>query len=381
MSISENFIPVYKSELNIAGSNEDSWLNNIRIYDDQFPSLEGRKIAIIGVVSEESNFENNYVRNFLYSYTRKEYGEQVVDLGNFLFDVEDEKIFEKFGFTLSEIIDKGICPIIIGYSQEVTYALYLAYEYLKKIVNVAIIDSKIDFSILDEEDLEKNGYLYKILLKEPSYLFNLSNLAFQTHLTDNSVIKMMEGHYFDLYRLGLLRDNLREIEPVIRTADFMSFDISAIRQSDAPGNNHPSPNGLFAEDACTLARYGGLSDNISSVGFFEYNANFDQNFQTARLLAQMIWYFVDGYLQRDDEIYHRNDKNFIKYITSDSSNHYQVVFYKSKKTNRWWMEVPVNDSSKHYDTKQIIPCSYNDYQLATKGEIPERWWKALQKLM
>lgn len=381
MKLSDNFIPVFKHELNIASSNSDSWLNNISIYDNDFPDLDKKKIAIIGVVSEDSNFENNHIRNFLYSYTKKEYGLQVADLGNFLLEKDSPKVYEKLAFTLSELIAKDICPILIGYSQEITWSMYMAYEYLNKIINMVNIDSVIDFRINNQSDFNDNNYLYKILLKDPSYLFNLSNLAYQTHLTDNSVIKMMEDHHFDLYRLGVLREEIRNMEPVIRSADMLSFDISAIRQSDAPANNHPSPNGIFAEDACKLTRYAGLSDNLSSIGFFEYNSAYDNNFQTARLIAQMIWYFVDGYLHKNDEIYRRNDKTFLKYITSDSNNNYQIVFYKSKNTNRWWMEVPIEDKTKHYEDKQIIPCSYQDYQTATHGEIPERWWKALQKLI
>ncbi|MEA3495662.1 MAG: formimidoylglutamase [Bacteroidota bacterium] len=380
MSISDNFIPInVEKELSIIGSNDDSWLGNIDIYDKRFPDLKNRKIAIIGISDEESNTANNNIRNFLYSYTKKEYGKEVADLGNFIFDKKEKRIYQKLAYTLSEIIEQDVVPVLLGFSQEISFSQYLAFEYLKKIINVTCIDSLIDFKIDDKKEFDNQSYLYKILLKDPSYLFNISYLAFQTQLTDSEVIKLMEEHHFDLHRLGTIRDNINDIEPIIRTADLLSFDISAIRQSDAPGNNHPSPNGLFAEEACKILRYAGLSDNISSIGIFEYNPEFDNNNQTSRLIAQMIWYFVDGYLQRDNEINVKNNENFIKYITSDNNNSYQIIFYKSKKTNRWWMEIP-GDKAKNYEDKQIIPCSYKDYIEATQGEIPERWLKALQKM-
>jgi formiminoglutamase len=57
------------------------------------------------------------------------------------------------------------------------------------------------------------------------------------------------------------------------------------------------------------------------------------------------------------------------------------VFYKNAFTDRWWMEVPYpNEKSKHKG-KFMVPCSYADYELALKDEIPDRWMKAYHKLM
>ena len=56
----------------------------------------------------------------------------------------------------------------------------------------------------------------------------------------------------------------------------------------------------------------------------------------------------------------------------------KLVFYKSKFTERWWMEVPMASNSV-YTRNSIVPCSYSDYQTATKGEIPDRYISALSK--
>jgi hypothetical protein len=46
------------------------------------------------------------------------------------------------------------------------------------------------------------------------------------------------------------------------------------------------------------------------------------------------------------------------------------------------MNVPMNDHSKgKYKKHRIIPCTYDDYQQAMKGEIPDTWWQTYQKLM
>lgn len=382
MKLSEYFRPVHiKKELLPTVHTTDSWIHKLSVYQKSFPSLDGKSMAIIGIDDGQSRNNINLIRSYLYNLKRNIFAENIVDLGNYIFDEKDDKAYEKFGYILSELIEKKIIPIIIGGSQELTYSQYLSFEYLKKIINIVSIDSHIDFDIDNKENYVTKNYWYKILLRDPSYLFSLSQVAYQGYLTDTNTIKLMEKNFFELYRLGKVRENIVEVEPVIRGTDLLTFDISAVRQSDSPGTKDPSPNGLYAEEACQLTRYAGLSDNLKTIGFYNYDSSTDINHQSARLIAQMIWYFVDGVMQREVENISSENDNIIKYTTTDSGNDYQIVFFKSKKTNRWWVEIPENPKSKHFNKlKQIIPCSYSDYQQATRGEIPERWWKSLKRM-
>ncbi|MBT3301325.1 MAG: hypothetical protein HOD63_14325 [Bacteroidetes bacterium] len=381
MSLSDNFVPVHiADELDVKNYSSDCWINKLSIFDQSFPLLDGKKIALIGIVSEESKYEANHVRNFLYSMTKIEYASVFVDLGNFIFDYQDGRIQEKLGFTLSEIIGAGLIPILIGSSQELTYAQYMAFEYLERYVNIISVDSRIDLNLDDEGDVKDDNYLSKILMKEPPYLFNLCQLAYQSHQTDSRVLKLLENYHFDFIRLGKIRDSFEEIEPIVRSGDLLSFDISAIRQSDSSACNSPSPSGLFAEEACRICRIAGASNNLASAAFYEFNSMKDKRGQSAHLIAQMIWYFTDGVYHRITEGKFNDSNNYVKYMTTDQDNVHEMVFYKSKKSNRWWMEVPVSHKKKNYIGKELFPCSYKDYELATKGEIPERWWKALKKL-
>jgi hypothetical protein len=60
---------------------------------------------------------------------------------------------------------------------------------------------------------------------------------------------------------------------------------------------------------------------------------------------------------------------------------YNAYFYKNKKLEKWWMEVPIINSNPSLPLENyFIPCSYNDYQKAVKGDVPERWWKVFQKM-
>jgi len=123
----------------------------------------------------------------------------------------------------------------------------------------------------------------------------------------------MKNLYFDTYRLGIVRSNMEEVEPMVRNADMISVDIGCVRASDAPGNANASPNGFYGEEVCQIMRYAGMSDKMSSVGLYEYNPRFDRNNQTAKLISQLIWYFVDGFYNRKDEFPLNKKKEVIKF--------------------------------------------------------------------
>ena len=56
-----------------------------------------------------------------------------------------------------------------------------------------------------------------------------------------------------------------------------------------------------------------------------------------------------------------------------------MTFWKSIKSDMWWMEVPVGGRGRVRRKNKVLPCSYDDYQLACKEELPERWLKAFHK--
>ncbi len=279
MIIEEYFNPVDKKYIPKATHN-DCWVNKAAIYQTELPEIDSGKIALIGITENEKDNFAGLVRKQLYTYSKSEYAQKIIDLGDFNYN-NDPKTAEKLGFILSELHEKNVYPLLISPSQEIAYCQYLAFDFLKKIINMAVIDSRIDFSLENQDIFENQNYLYKVLLKDPSYLFNLSFIAYQTYLTNTEVISFMENYFFDMYRLGVARENIKDIEPIIRSSDIVNFNLSAIRYADSPSSPNASPNGLYAEEACQLARYCGLSDTTSSFSLTSYKFN-DKNIgQTA----------------------------------------------------------------------------------------------------
>ncbi len=363
----------------------------IQIFDNpnQFPNCEGVQLALIGVKEGRQSINNHacangpdVIRKKLYALYQGDFNLKMVDLGNIKAGYEIKDTYFALTSVVEQLIKNNIIPIVIGGGQDLTYPMYRAYEKLEQIINLVAIDPRFDFNS-ELSEINSQSYLDKIILHQPCYLFNYSNIGYQTYLVDQSTLNLLQKLFFDAYRLGWVRSNIEEVEPIVRNADMLSVDISAIRFADAPATAFTSPNGFNGEDVCQMMRYAGLSEKLSSIGIFEYNPQLDTHEQTAYLIAEMIWCFIDGFYSRKHDLPSPNSSSHVKYRVSLENNKYEIVFYKSNKTDRWWMDVPYpNQSPKSkYERHHLVPCSYNDYQLACNEEMPDKWWQTFQKLI
>jgi formiminoglutamase len=355
---------------------------------NNFPDVTNYQLAIIGIPEERGAVNNkgcntapDKIRQKFYELKSVKYPYKIVDLGNLILGEKVMDTYAAVSNIVSELLKEKIIPIILGGSQDITYAQYAAYHKIEETVNIVAVDAHFDLGTT-EEPLNSNTYLGKIILHEPNFLYNFSNIGYQTYFAGYDQIDLMDKLYFDAYRLGEVRKDIEEVEPIVRNADIVSFDVGAIRQSDAPGNNNSTPNGFYGEEACQITRYAGLSDKLSSIGFYEINPACDLRGQTSHLVAQMLWYFIDGYYQRKKDVPMVNQNDYVKYrvnvLKDDSdSNRNEIIFFKSKKSERWWMEVPI--AKTKFQRHNLVPCSYKDYEAALREEMPERWWQALQK--
>ena len=360
--------------------------NTLRIHTQKkgFPDLENVQIAIIGV-DEGRNSENNfgcgenlhYIRTKLYELYPGHWNTQIADLGN----IQKGKSVQDTYFAVSEVITdllkQNITPIIIGGGHDITYANYRAYDSLEQTVNIATVDSRFDLGTLNDQ-LTSHSYLSKIIMQEPNNLFNFSNVGYQTYFNSQEEIQLLDQLFFDAYRLGEAKE-LENIEPVFRNADIVSIDIGSIRKSEAPANSNASPNGFYGDEICAISRYAGISDKVSSFGIYEYNSKHDDHCQTAHLIAQMIWYFIEGVSSRVKDYPFSGRENYQKFTVLLEEDD-PLTFYKSHKSGRWWIEINILSSNKN-KRHALVPCTYSDYVDATKQITPERWYKAMRKLV
>jgi arginase family enzyme len=392
MSLADFFTPADLSKITPKDGYYASQMGfKIAVYETHFPDLEegGYDVAIFGISDDRGAVNNqgcalapDYIREKLFSLNEGTFTSKIIDLGNIKAGRKISDTYIALKMAVTELIKLNILPVILGGGQDLTYAQYMAYEALEQKVDLVVIDSHFDLDESTEDTIitDSHSYLNKIFLHQPNYLFNFSNLGYQTYYINQDSLRVMDKLFFDAQRLGEISGAVHIAEPVIRNADMISFDISSIRASDAMANANANPNGFYGEEACQLARYAGYSDKLSSIGFYEFNPAFDQNGQTAMLVAQMIWCFLDGFYNRKKDIPLKPKADYVIYKTSLQEDAHELIFIKSKKTDRWWMQVPYPNLGSKNERHHLVPCLYEDYQLAVSGEMPDLWWRTYQKL-
>lgn len=364
-----------------------SFVKNISMFGDKMPDHRGAHVAIFGIGESRGATRNvatskapDEIRRKLYQLKKGVGGYRIIDLGNLNPGHDLDETYVRISEVCRILLEGNVLPIIIGGSHDLDYGQYTAYESMEKLISFLNVDAYLDLE--DKRDsIANRKHVHKILLHEPNYLFSYTHLAYQTYLIDPSSVAVLEKLYFEAFRIGQIRSNISEMEPTIRNADMLSFDITSIRSSDAPGNADAQPFGLTGEEACQICWYAGLNEKLSSIGFYEYNPDLDDvHKKTASVVATMIWYFIEGFCHRKNEQNFRSN-DFLKYVVSMPGETETLIFYKSKFSEKWWMEVPYPNGKERYSRNSIVPCSYNDYQTAVKGEIPERYINTIAKLI
>ena len=381
MDISVFLNPVKEEVIESCHLNHDRQIgNSITIFknEDDFPSLDGFQVAFVGVEEDRNAVDNegckaapDVIRHALYPLFNHWRDLKIIDLGNVKTGFSAEDTYYALEQVFLQLLKYHIVPVIIGGSQDLTYPIYKVYEYTGKFVNITAIDPRFDIG-QEKDSLNSESFLSYIILHQPSYLFNYTNIGYQTYYIDIDTIELMKQLMFDIYRLGTIKSRPDLSEPMLRNADILTIDAAAFCASEMPGVKHSSPNGFSSEDGCKMTRYAGLSQRLTSIGFFNYNPKYDINNQSANNLAEMIWYFLEGFSLRQNDIPTAKNRDDFKRYTINFEDYDDIIFLCHKTTGKWWMEIPEN---------HFIPCSKDDYDMAMRNEIPDRWWQFYQKLM
>jgi formiminoglutamase len=359
--------------------------HNISIHTENNPlkDLSKFKIALIGV-PEGRNSPNagslkgpDMIREQLYRLAKIPGKSKIIDLGNMKQGSTFNDTIAGLTDILSNLMSENLFPVIIGGTSALIPAIDRA---LSKIINrytLTAVDPRIDFSI-ERKEPDSFNYLNAILSNHKSTFSHYINIGYQTYLNDQQIINRFLKRQSELIRIGDVRQAIYLTEPLFRDSDVAIFDISAVRQSDAPGTISTSPNGFYGEEICLLARYAGISDKLKVFGLFDVNPEYDIRNQTTGLAAQILWFFLEGFSQKQYETPVLNISNsgrFIKYHVRITDLEDDLIFVKSSLTDRWWIELPAEKDQNLY-----VACSHEDYLKANRNEVPERWVQAVERL-
>ena len=373
LNISDFLSPVSLYEISNDEGYKDGQLGkSILLYDEEFPDLDDVQLVIVGcgeqrgagLVGSESEAPTAIRKHFFGLYYWHN-DIRIADIGNIKAGSAFTDSYAALKTVINELINDGKTVIVLGGSHDLTLSQYQAYADNKKVIEASCVDALIDLNI--DSPFRHENFLMEMLTGEPNYLRHYNHIAFQSYYVHPRMLETMDKLRFDCFRVGHVKDSIEEMEPVIRNSDLFSFDISAIANAYAPANT-VSPNGLNGEEACVLMRFAGMSPNVKSIGIYGYNPQHDKDELTAKQVSQMLWYILDGRSRAKREAGLNEKESFNEFHIAFAE--VETVFLQSKKTGRWWMQLP---------DKRYIACSYKDYLLASSNEIPERWLRAQER--
>ncbi|MFM8596377.1 MAG: arginase [Flavobacteriales bacterium] len=348
----------------------------------QFPVLNEPGCAIFEVPEYRASTDTelrqkfDFRTHFYALHPESNWNKKIYDLGTILPGATIEDTYFAVASVVAELVKNNIIPIVIGGSQDLTMALYQGYEQLEQLVNTCSIDRKLDIGEPDSP-LDAENFLSHIITRRPCYLFNHAAVGFQQPYADAAAYELFEKLFFDICRLGEFNQDFRKAEPHLRNADIISIDLQAIKATDL-GAQTGAPNGFTAAQFCQVTKYAGIADKVSCIGFFN-----DQQLSLigTSLLAEGIWYFLQGYFARVGDFPFGSKADYTKFSVFIEEVNRTLIFYKSNKSARWWMEVPYPpQSGSKYERHHMVPCDKEDYDAAMKNEMPDLWWKTYQKL-
>lgn len=349
-----------------AGYTDGQIGQHIVAYTEDLPNLDGIDLVIIGSGETRGSSRAigvinsaNQIRKQLYRLHYWHDQIKLADLGNIKSGASLADTYAAISTIIADLVGMGKTIIFLGGSHDLMLGMYKSYHQARKQIEATCIDAKIDLQ--GNSPFREENFLLEMLTGEPNYIRHYNHIGFQSYFVHPRMLETMDKLRFDCFRVGIVRENIEEMEPVIRNTHLLGFDISAIRNSDAPSSRF-SPNGFTGEEACTLLQFAGLSPNLNCLGLYGYYPFDDHHELTALQIAQMIWYFIDGRNKRLQESQLHERDNFIEYHTVFAE--VDTLFLQSKRTRRWWMQMP---------DKKFISCSYNDYLNASRNQIPERW--------
>jgi arginase family enzyme len=373
LGIGDFLVPINKAILSQdQGYKEGQIGHSIQAYEQELPELDEAQLVVVGCpdhrgagIDQHQIFGPDAIRRQFYSLFYWHSDLALADVGTIRTGATLSDTYAALRTVVSALIAEGKTVIILGGSHDLTMAQYQAYAHRRQLIEATLVDALIDLD--SDAVLPADSFLMEMLTGTPNYIRHYNHIGFQSYFVNPQLLETLDKLRFDCYRVGNVKEAPDEMEPVIRNSHLFSFDISAIAQAYSPASTI-SPNGFTGEEACTLFRYAGMSPTVNTVGIYGYDPRADRQDLSAKQIAQMLWYLLDGRSRGRREAALQEKDSFNEYYMAFAE--VETIFLQSKKTGRWWMQLP---------NKQFIACSYKDYLLASSNEIPERWLRAQER--
>ena len=252
---------------------------------------------------------------------------------------------------LEELFTAGILPVWIGGEQGAAAAMCMAFRKQSRRAALCELHPRAGYGAPHTEWQSPAASPY-------------TSLGGQAHRIPRAHRAALREQPALELSLGQLRTELTSAEPFLRNADLLGIDLGVLSETAFPAAREPGPVGLTVAELCQLAFYGGISDRLKGLSLEGWRADRNWDGRSARVVATVIWYFLDGVQQRKGDFPVSKD-HMTEYVLDGETE--PRVFWKSERSGRWWVEL--TDARGPAPQKQLLACSYDDYQRLTKGEL------------
>ena len=301
------------------------------------------------------------VRKYFYRLSGLDFDVPICDLGNLV----SGKTVQDTHYALQEVISaclyKNAIPVIVGGSNDFSYSLFSALNFHQKNNNYVQINNVVHLAN-DGNDISERNFLHRIFSSKNFSLKNFHLLGYQKHLNELDSVKLIKEVEFDIIRLAEMMGSVEAMEPFFRKSDLVTVNCDSIESFSEPFSFHPQVNGLNRREICAYMKEIGLSEKLKSVGVFNFNAE-AENPLNHQLLAQMLWYLVEGINIQKSHPKERSYETF--HVMVDNRDY---TFQRDTFSGLWYYG---NSDS----IEECIPCSSLDYENAKRGHLNPRLLK------
>jgi arginase family enzyme len=311
-----------------------------------------------GYPAESQCFQG--LRKKIYQLSKGDMRLKICDLGDFI----SGRNIQDSHYILQELLltchNKNAIPVVVGGSADFSFSLFSALNEEMKNINFTHISPS--FSLTDDEEIiTEENYLSKILQTKDFSIGQFNFLGIQRHFADAESMKILQEVNFEVVPLSTMMHSTEKTEPYFRKSHLATINCDAVESFGDAFSLHPQVNGLNRREVCAYMKEIGLSENLKSVGIFNYNI-YETGILNEQLMAQMIWYLLDGISIQQSHPKEREFETFVVMMDAE-----MLVFKRDVFSGLWYF----GDG----EIEAAIPCTREDFDLAKNGFLNKRFLK------
>ena len=230
---------------------------------------------------------------------------EIFDAGNIKRNMNLDEALSALESTITSLLRHGHTPIVLGGSNDLSYADFSACRAAIGKCGAINIDSHLD--VREYSNGINSGTPYKMLL-DSGNLIGKNFVEYGAQEFVNSRAHLLYAVESGVHVCTLEEIHRRRVSVSFTQAYkmagrethgvYVSIDMDSVRSSDAPGVSSSTPTGLSAGEILECAYLAGSGKTTAMLDVCEFNPKFDVDGRTAKLAAMVIANFLAGMANR-----------------------------------------------------------------------------------